>query len=105
MTAKRFLKIRAALHITESNAPHDPTNEDKFWKVRPIIEAVRTWWLEPLEQNSVDEQISFTGHAPAKQFVKGKPNPEVFLRCIKAREQGLVHYMRTSDLADQLSCG
>ncbi|XP_070390691.1 piggyBac transposable element-derived protein 3-like [Dermacentor albipictus] len=87
MTAKRFFRIRAALHITDSNAPRDPASQDKFWKVRPVIEAIRSrcLQLEPLEHNSIDEQmIPFTGRVPAKQFVKGKPNPEgvkVFLRC------------------------
>lgn len=86
MTGKRFFKIRVVLHITESNAPHDPTNQDKFWKACPVIESIkkRCLQLEPLEHNSIDEQMIFTGHVPAKQFVKGKPNPEglkVFLCC------------------------
>ncbi|XP_070385990.1 piggyBac transposable element-derived protein 3-like [Dermacentor albipictus] len=94
MTAKRFFRIRAALHITDSNAPRDPASQDKFWKVRPVIEAIRSrcLQLEPLEHNSIDEQmIPFTGRVPAKQFVKGKPNPEgvkVFLRC---SADGLAH--------------
>ncbi|XP_042143406.1 piggyBac transposable element-derived protein 3 [Ixodes scapularis] len=94
MSAKRFFKIGAALHISDSNAPRDPNSQGKFWKVRPVIEAVRQrcLLLEPLEHNSVDEQmIAFTGRVAAKQFVKGKPNPEgvkVFVRC---SSDGLAH--------------
>ncbi|KAG0415856.1 hypothetical protein HPB47_006966 [Ixodes persulcatus] len=87
MSAKRFFKIRAALHISDSNAPRDPNSQDKFWKVCPVIEAdrQRCLLLEPFEHNSVDEQmIAFTSRVAAKQFVKGKPSPEgvkVFVRC------------------------
>ncbi|KAG0409721.1 hypothetical protein HPB47_013172 [Ixodes persulcatus] len=65
----------------------DPKNLDKFWKVHPILEAVRLRCLdvEPAEENSIDDQmIAFTGRVAAKQFVRNKPNPEgvkVFVRC------------------------
>ncbi|KAL3221916.1 hypothetical protein MRX96_050159 [Rhipicephalus microplus] len=87
MGVKRFFKIRGALHITDANAEWDPNSLDKFWKVRPLSEAVRGRCLQlvPLEKNSIDEQmVPFTGRIAAKQFVKGKPNPEgvnVFVRC------------------------
>lgn len=86
MSCKRFFKLRAALHVTDSNAPRDPTT-DKFWKVKPIVDAVRRRCLQlvPLTDNSVDEQmIPFTGRVAAKQFIRSKPNPEgvkVFVRC------------------------
>ncbi|KAL3190842.1 hypothetical protein MRX96_019099 [Rhipicephalus microplus] len=87
MDVKRFFKIRGALHITDANAERDPNSLDKFWKVRPLLEAVRGRCLQLvlLEKNSIDEQmVPFTGRIAAKQFVKGKPNPEgvkVFVRC------------------------
>ncbi|KAH8022946.1 hypothetical protein HPB51_006376 [Rhipicephalus microplus] len=87
MGVKRFFKIRGALHITDANAERDPNSLDKFLKVRPLLEAVRGRCLQlvPLEKNSIDEQmVPFTGRIAAKQFVKGKPNPEgvkVFVRC------------------------
>ncbi|KAG0436981.1 hypothetical protein HPB47_017667 [Ixodes persulcatus] len=77
MAVNRFFKISQT----------DPNNLDKFWKVRPILEAVRLRCLqvEPAEENSIDEQmIAFTGRVAAKQFVRNKPNPEgvkVFVRC------------------------
>lgn len=87
MGAKRFFKITSALHISDANEERDPNSQDKFWKVMPLLEAVRSRCLQlgPLEQNSIDEQmVPFTGRIAAKQFVKGKPNPEgvkVFVRC------------------------
>nr|XP_054928570.1 piggyBac transposable element-derived protein 2-like [Dermacentor andersoni] len=86
MTCKRFFKLRAALHVTDSNAPKESTT-NKFWKVAPILNAVRSRCLDldPLEQASIDEQmVPFTGRVPGKQFVKNKPNPEgikVLVRC------------------------
>lgn len=92
MTSKRFFKLRAALHVTGVDAPQDSLN--KFWKVAPVIDAVRRRCLElePLAENSIDEQmVPFTGRVPAKQFVKNKPHPEgikVFVRC---SSDGLAH--------------
>ncbi|XP_037275023.2 piggyBac transposable element-derived protein 3 [Rhipicephalus microplus] len=85
MSVNRFFRLRSALHVTEPDANH--TGTDKFWKVRPLLDAVRKRCLElpATEKNSIDEQmIPFTGRVAAKQFVRNKPNPEgvkVFLRC------------------------
>ncbi|KAM7291292.1 piggyBac transposable element-derived protein 3 [Ixodes scapularis] len=85
MSVNRFFKLRSALHITESSSPRSPT--DKFWKVRPLLDAIRErcLTLPPCERNSIDEQmVPFTGRVAAKQFVRNKPNPEgvkVFIRC------------------------
>ncbi|KAH8022498.1 hypothetical protein MRX96_054168 [Rhipicephalus microplus] len=85
MSVNRFFKLRSALHVTESTTPHSPA--DKFWKVRPLLNAVkeRVLQLPPSEHNSIDEQIiPFTGRVAAKQFIRNKANPEgvkVFLRC------------------------
>ncbi|XP_065289748.1 piggyBac transposable element-derived protein 3-like [Dermacentor albipictus] len=85
MSVNRFFRLRSALHVTEPDPDH--TGTDKFWKVRPLLDAVRKRCLElpPTEKNSIDEQmIPFTGRVVAKQFVRNKPNPEgvkVFVRC------------------------
>lgn len=84
---KRIFKISCARHVTDANAEWDPNSLDKFWKVRPLLEAVRCRCaqLVPLEQKSIDEEmVSFMGSVVAKQFLKRKPNPEgvkVFVRC------------------------
>ncbi|KAG0434677.1 hypothetical protein HPB47_018947, partial [Ixodes persulcatus] len=45
--------------LSESAVPQDPTSTDKFWKVTPLLQAVRSRCLEPevLEQSSIDEQM------------------------------------------------
>ena len=48
-----------------------PENNGRFWKVNPVIEAVRKRYKELLleEYKSIDEQmIPFTDRMPAKQF-------------------------------------
>ncbi|KAH7933758.1 hypothetical protein HPB49_016949 [Dermacentor silvarum] len=94
MTAKRFFKIRLALHITDSNAPQDSSSTDKFWKVRPMLEAVRQrcLQLEPLEHSSIDEQhVAVTGHVSRKRSAKGKPHPRGFKMFVRCSADGLAH--------------
>ncbi|KAG0443072.1 hypothetical protein HPB47_015317 [Ixodes persulcatus] len=72
----------------------DPKNLDKFWKVRPILEAVRLRKLqvEPAEENSIDEQmIAFTWRVAAKQFVRNKPNPEGAKATVRCSTYGVAH--------------
>lgn len=88
----RFFKLRSALHITEPTPPPLPTG--KFWKVQPVIDAVRRRCqdLPPAERNSIDEQmIFFTGCVDAKQFVKNKPNPEGIEVFIRWSSDGVAH--------------
>ena len=76
MPVNRYLQLRNSIHINADPTPEQGTN--KFWKVQPLIDAVRSHCLKlPREEyNSVDEQmIPFTGRVPAKQYIKGKPNP------------------------------
>lgn len=58
MTSKRFFKLRAALHVTDGNAPLD-LPKDKFWKVASIIDVVRSqrFALQPLAESSIDENM------------------------------------------------
>ncbi|KAG0413544.1 hypothetical protein HPB47_009313, partial [Ixodes persulcatus] len=93
MSLDRFFKLRSAVHVTDANS-QDSKSPDKFWKVRPLVDAVRKQCLEldAAEHSSIDEQmIPFTGKVPAKQAIKSKPNPEgvkVFVRC---SHDGLAH--------------
>ncbi|XP_072144956.1 piggyBac transposable element-derived protein 3-like isoform X1 [Dermacentor andersoni] len=94
MAVNRFFKLRSALHITDQNEPRDASSVDKFWKVRPLLDVIRSrcLQLEELEHNCIDEQmVAFTGRVPAKQVVKSKPNPvgvKIFVRC---STDGLAH--------------
>lgn len=92
MPVNRFFKLRSALHITEPTPPPLPTG--KFWKVQPVIDAVRRRCQElpPVEINCIDEQmIPFTGHVAAKQFMKNKPNPEGIKLFIRCSSDGVAH--------------
>ena len=74
----QYSKIRNGLHVNAAESK-DPGFTNPFWKVQPLIDQIRKVCLElPKEEfNSVDEQmVSFTGSAPAKQFVPKKPCPE-----------------------------
>ncbi|KAH8025989.1 hypothetical protein HPB51_015294 [Rhipicephalus microplus] len=80
--------------MTDQNEPRDTSSDDKFWKVRPLLDVVRSriLQLEELELNNIDEQmVAFSGRVPAKQIVKSKPNPvgvKIFVRC---STDGLAH--------------
>ncbi|XP_070382867.1 piggyBac transposable element-derived protein 2-like [Dermacentor albipictus] len=94
MSAKRFFKIRVALHIADSNAPQDGSCLDKFWKVRPMLEAIRQrcLQLEPLEHSSIDEQhVAVTGRVPRKRLAKGKRHPKGFKMFVRCSADGLAH--------------
>ena len=77
MTQKMFLTIFANLAGTSNQErPRESTNI--YWKVAPIIDAVRNACisLPPEENSSIDEQmILFQGPVPGRQYVKNKPNP------------------------------
>ncbi|KAL1462085.1 hypothetical protein MTO96_027313 [Rhipicephalus appendiculatus] len=94
MAVNRFFKLRSALHITDQNALRQEPCVDKFWKVRPLLDAIRDQCLklEVLEHTSIDEQmVPFSGRVPAKQVIKSKPNPvgvKIFVRC---SSDGLAH--------------
>ncbi|XP_033124673.1 piggyBac transposable element-derived protein 3-like [Anneissia japonica] len=77
MPVNRYFLLRTNLHINAAREP-DAGNTNKFWKVKPVLDAVRNCCVElPREEYcAVDEQmIPFTGRVPAKQVIKSKPNP------------------------------
>ncbi|XP_065665356.1 piggyBac transposable element-derived protein 3-like [Hydra vulgaris] len=76
MPVNRYFQLRNSIRINADPNPEQGTN--KFWKVQPLINTVRSRCLKlPREEyNSVDKQmIPFTGRVPAKQYIRGKPNP------------------------------
>ena len=66
---------------------------DLLWKVRPYTE--RIWKtclkLEKERYVSIDEQISFTGRCPARQYVPRKPSPIGLKNFILAGASGIVY--------------
>ncbi|KAL3226061.1 hypothetical protein MRX96_004505 [Rhipicephalus microplus] len=87
MAVNKFFKLRSALHITDQNEPRDTSSDDKFGKVRQLLDVIRSWCLqlEELEQNCIDERmVAFSARVPAKLVMKSKPNPvgvNIFVRC------------------------
>lgn len=88
MTCERFFQLRNHLHIVNNFEKPDNCT-DKFYKVRPVLEAVRKRLLQfdVGEIISIDEQIiPFDGRLVMKQFMKDKPikwGLKVYILCGK----------------------
>lgn len=88
MSCKRFCQLRQNLHVAD-NLDRPKNCTDKFYKTRPLIDAVRAHCLSiNVEENiCIDEQIiPFKGRLSIKQYMKGKPNPwgiKVYVLCGK----------------------
>lgn len=86
MNVNRFFKLRQNLHVVDNEAK-SPTVTDRFWKVRPIYDAIksRCSQLVPEEHLSIDEQmVPFKGQINVKQFIKNKPirwGIKIFMIC------------------------
>ena len=78
MPRNRFLELRRYLHFVDNTATHD--SYDKFFKIRPVIEAVRNECVKvtPEEYYSVDEQIipPKTKYTKIRQYNSKKPKNE-----------------------------
>ena len=76
MTRDRFVFILGKIHLND-NQKNNPSNQDKLYKVRPIIEKLNTLFEEkraPREFHSVDESmIRFKGRSSLKQYNPMKP--------------------------------
>ena len=83
MPVNRFFKLRLHLHLVD--VEKKPNNNDRLWKIRPLIDAfkIRCKKTTVEEIYCIDEMIiSFTGKLDIKQYIKEKPNPwglKVFL--------------------------
>lgn len=74
MRRNRFLQILSLLHFADNN---NIDRQDKLWKLRPLIEKLRTNFREhfvPVQQLDYDESmIAYYGRHSCKQFIRGKP--------------------------------
>lgn len=97
LTLKRYKKLREYLHVVNNADKENPENkDDKCFKVRPLLEAVRANCLkvEPEVNNSIDEQI-----IPAKtkksggvrQYNPKKPHKWGFKNLVRAGESGIIY--------------
>lgn len=87
MSRDRFLQLRNALHVVDSDTPSVPGNSNLLWKVQPIIDKVRTtcYKLERVPgYYSIDEQmIPFTGRCALTRYVLALPFGNTVFRKIK----------------------
>uniref|UniRef100_A0A672KZ53 PiggyBac transposable element-derived protein domain-containing protein n=1 Tax=Sinocyclocheilus grahami TaxID=75366 RepID=A0A672KZ53_SINGR len=89
MCRDRFFQLRSHLYLV-NNLERPAENNDVFYKVRPLYDAMRRRCLElPLEENlCVDEQmVPFRGSLSVEQYVKGKPHPwgvKIYFLCGKS---------------------
>ena len=92
MSWNRFSEVRRYLHFVDNNSEHD--KEDKLFKIRPIIEAVRNQCIniEPEEFQSVDEQIipSKTRFTKIRQYNPKKPKKWGFKNLVRAGSSGFM---------------
>ena len=90
----RYHQIRAHLKsVCDHDVPQEQRQEDRLWKVRPVLETVLAGCLLVPRPRVVciDEQmIPFTGKTSLKQYVPCKPNPEGIKNYVLATRDGLV---------------
>lgn len=85
MCRDRFFQLWSHLHLV-NNLERSAENNDVFYKVRPLYDAMHRRCLE--ENLCVDEQmVPFRGSLSVKQYVKGKPHPcgvKIYFLCGKS---------------------
>lgn len=79
MTRNRFEEIKRSLHFNDNEQmkKREENGYDRLFKVRPLIDALRTNFLkvEPEENQSIDEiMIPSKAVSPLRQFNKNKPH-------------------------------
>uniref|UniRef100_A0A3B4VA40 PiggyBac transposable element-derived protein domain-containing protein n=1 Tax=Seriola dumerili TaxID=41447 RepID=A0A3B4VA40_SERDU len=103
-----YWELRSGLHFVK-NLEKPAENNDVFFKVRPLYDAIRSRCLElPLEENlCVDEQmVPFRRTLSVKQYIKGKPHPwgvKIYFLCGKSgmAYDFMLHQSTTMELSQQ----
>ena len=94
MPIKRFEQLKRSLHFVD-NTTFDATKNDKLFKIRPMIEAIRDKCIkiEPEEFQSVDEQIipSKTRRTKIRQYNPKKPKKWGFKNLVRAGASGFMY--------------
>lgn len=94
MTRDRFLTLRNALHVVDSDTPSGAEKNNALWKVQPMLNKVKEN-CNRLERvpgyYSIDEQmIPFTGRCKLRQVVKNKPRPVGLKNFVLTTSEGLM---------------
>jgi Transposase IS4 len=90
MNLKRFCQLRNNLHLV-NNLERPSDCNDKFFKVRPLLDAIRNRCRELAVEEcvAVDEQmIPFKGRHSCKQYIPGKPCPWAFKNFVICGKSG-----------------
>ena len=94
LSRNKFFNIRANLKVVDDNRISDDHKQnDRLWKVRPLLDAIRQrcLQLDRPEAVEVDEQmIPFTGTTSLKHYVPNKPNPVGLKNWVLAGGNGLM---------------
>ena len=94
MTVKRFGKIRVMLHFADNT---QPSETDRFWKLRPLIENTRKKCQDLPQKDSkmsIDESLILYKRTKAsnlKQYIQNKPHKLGFKFFMLAGISGLIH--------------
>ena len=92
MPLKRFEALKRSLHVVD-NTTYDAEKDDKLFKIRPLIEAVRNGCIkvDPEEYQSLDEQIipSKTRRSKIRQYNPKKPKKWGFKNMVRAGPQDI----------------
>lgn len=92
MTLKKYELIRRYLHFTDNN----DMNDDRYFKVRPILEGIRRNCLNLTEEGkySVDEMMvpyKGTRAGSRRQYLPKKPKKWGFKMFVRAGVSGLIY--------------
>ncbi|XP_068226355.1 piggyBac transposable element-derived protein 3-like [Palaemon carinicauda] len=90
MSRDRWEFIKSCLHLRDNN---DPVNNDKLFKVRPLVDYLRKKFQEIPKQQKlcVDEQmVPFKGVHSMKQYIPMKPKKWGFKFFVLADSRGII---------------
>ena len=94
MLLKRFESLKRSIHVVD-NTIFDKDSDDKLFKIRPLLEAVRNECIKvkPEEYQSVDEQIipSKTRRTKIRQYNPKKPKKWGFKNLVRAGASGFMY--------------
>ena len=95
MSRNRWEEIKANLHLVDNNTlPADSTNRDKLFKVRPMVDHLKTEFKKiPMNQHvCIDEQmVPFKGKHSMKQYIPNKPKKWGFKFLVLCDSSGVCH--------------
>lgn len=94
MPRNRYFLLRTALKVVfDPDVTQEQRNQDKLWKVRPLIERVLQGCHKQIRHQHIciDEMIiPFSGNCGIRQYCPNKPNPVGLKAFVLANPNGMV---------------